>query len=236
MRPNHPYIDYTLLDSTAETVKYRELAGLAKEHSNAVRSVCIPPDPRIVAPCKEVLAGSAVGICTVIDFPDGNSGLKTKQDQIMAMLALGVSEFDVVIDLPALRRGDLKSVCQEMKTLAMMTERIRIKAILETGHAWYNEAYIKAVSKGLRDAGVWCLKTSTGRQMINTPAGLLPHIEFGDKLQHAVWMHEACPELMIKVAGGIQSLQEVRDICAKISKDRVFVGASKPIWMYGMPD
>lgn len=236
MRPQHPYIDYTLLDETAPLDAYAKLAMTAREHSSVVRAVCVPPQSRIVTLCQEYLHGSALGICTVIDFPFGDGGLKAKQDQVIAMLGLGVSEFDVVINLPALRRGELNVVHREVKTLTMMTERIRIKAILETGHEWYNETLVKTVSHALHDAGVWCLKTSTGRQNHETSAGFLPHVEFDDKVKHAVWMHEACPDLMIKVAGGIAGLQEVRDICARIPKDKVLVGASKPIWLNGLPD
>ncbi|MBI5742429.1 MAG: hypothetical protein HZA25_01140 [Candidatus Niyogibacteria bacterium] len=236
MKPKHPYIDYTLLDEAAPLDAYAKLAMAASEHEYAVRAVCVPPLSLIVTICQEYLHGSDLGICTVIDFPFGDGGLKTKQDQVIAMLDLGVKEFDVVINLPALRNGDLNDVHREIKTLAMMTEHIRIKAILETGHEWYNETLVKTVSRALHDAGVWCLKTSTGRQNHMTSAGFLPHIDFDDKLRHAGWMHEACPDLMIKVAGGIASLQQIRDICVKIPKDKVLVGASKPIWLNGLPD
>jgi hypothetical protein len=49
-------------------------------------------------------------------------------------------------------------------------------------------------------------------------------------------MHEAAPDLMIKVAGGITNLQEVRDICVDIPKEKVLVGASQPIWLARFPD
>ena len=147
---------------------------------------------------------------------------------IFALVLL--AEFDVVVNLPALSAGNLKLVQEEMRTLQNLTERIRIKAIMETGHRWYSEAYIKAVSRALHDAGIWCLKTSTGKYDIETPAGFLPRVYFDQKLRHAHCMHEACPDMMIKVAGGIKTLQEVRDVCSVTSKERVLIGTSNPIW------
>lgn len=236
MKPKHPYIEFTLLDPVAESGKYIELVKLAKEHSDVVRSVCIPPVPHIAALCKKELAESTVGICTVIDFPFGDGGFDKKKDEILSMIWMGIFEFDVVINLPALRNGDLKIAQREINTLRMMTEKIHIKAILETGHSWYNEVFIKTVSKAFYDASVFCLKTSTGRQNHMTSAGFLPHIDFSDKVRHAEWMHEACPNLMIKVAGGIHDLQQVRDICVKIPADKVLIGTSRQIWLNGMPD
>lgn len=238
MKPKHPYIDFTFpdLDEKAPLEKYRELCKTAVSNADIVRAVCVPPTESIVKLCIEETKDSNVLVCCVNDFPFGNGGEKKKKEELVLVYELGVRVFDTVINLTALRHGLYNVVHREIETLSMMGSGITIKAILETGHEWYNETLIKLVSKLAYDAGAWCLKTSTGRKNIDTPAGFLPEISLEDKIQHAAWMHEAAPRAMIKVAGGIGNLQDVKDICAKIPAEKVLIGASEKIWLFGMPD
>lgn len=226
-----PFIDYTLLDKKASLEEYMELCHQAKLHSDIVRSVCVPPVLKILKSCARETKGSGIFVCAVNDFPFGDGGIRRKNKDTITAYAAGVQEIDTVVNLHALSHGHLRLAYEEMeKFVASTPAGVRIKVILETGHAWYNDALIKEVSAKLAQLGVFALKTSTGLKNVETPAGLLPEITLAEKIRHARLMHEAAPDLYIKIAGGIKTAADVEQIFAALPRERVLIGTSSPIW------
>ncbi|MEK7647097.1 MAG: hypothetical protein AAB378_01820 [Patescibacteria group bacterium] len=231
MKFSKPFIDYTLLDKKASLEQYMELCRTAKLHSDIVRSVCVPPVLKILKLCVRETKGSGIFVCAVNDFPFGNGGIKRKNRDTITAYVVGAGEIDTVVNLPSLSRGHFRLAYEEIeKFVASTPVGVRIKVILETGHVWYNDALIKEVSAELAKIGVFALKTSTGLKNVDTPAGFLPEISLSEKIYHASLMHEAAPEAMIKVAGGIKTAADVKQVFSVLPPEKVLIGTSSPVW------
>ena len=79
------YIDHTLLKADATEAQITRLCAEAREHRFA--SVCV--NPRWVALCAQLLAGSGVRVCTVIGFPLGASSSAIKAAEARQAVADG---------------------------------------------------------------------------------------------------------------------------------------------------
>ena len=96
------FIDHTLLKPEATEGDMRRLCEEAAHFGFA--TVCV--NPYWVAMAAEVLAGTGVGVCTVIGFPLGANRTATKIAEVREALADGATELDMVINIGALRSRD----------------------------------------------------------------------------------------------------------------------------------
>jgi deoxyribose-phosphate aldolase len=113
-------IDQTLLDPEAPRDEVERLCRQA--HELHVASVCVLPDHVLAA--AEELRGSDVKVCAVVGFPDGAAPATAKIRAAEEALAEGAGELEFVMNVEALRRGDVRIVRDELVSFA---RTIRIK-------------------------------------------------------------------------------------------------------------
>ncbi len=217
-----PYIDYTLLKPESTLKEFSKFCEDAKNYPNIVRAVCVLPDPEIVRTCLNVLAGSNIMVCSVADFPFGRSGEKVKYEQAKIIQKAGAKEIDAVINTGALRERNYKRVLKELQAITRVFPKTA-KVILETGHKWYTEYLIKKATELVAESGAFCVKTSTG---------FIQNIPVEEKVKHIQWMHEAVPELMKKVAGGVKNKKDVQIFLDILPSNKLIFGASEKFWLF----
>ncbi|MGN7468595.1 deoxyribose-phosphate aldolase [Brevibacillus sp. SAFN-007a] len=150
------FIDHTLLKPEATQEMIDKLCAEAKEH--AFMSVCV--NPYWVKRSAELLAGTDVKVCTVIGFPLGANTTAVKVAETRDAIANGATEIDMVLNVGALKSGDLETVKQDVAAVKQAAGDVLVKVILETGLLTDQEKEIAC--KLCVEAGADYVKTSTG--------------------------------------------------------------------------
>ena len=109
---------------------------------------------------KKLLAGSDVKVCTVIGFPLGANITAIKVAEAEEALRMGCDEFDMVINVGALKDGKYDYVCDEIKAVVKAVSGKCVKVIIETAFLT-DEEKVKA-TKLACEAGALYVKTCTG--------------------------------------------------------------------------
>src|SRR5699024_742579 len=122
-------IDHTLLKPEATLDQIDRLCKEAKEYGFA--SACI--NPFWVARAAEQLEGTGVKVCTVIGFPLGATTSDTKAHETKEAIKNGAGEIDMVMNIGALKSGDIDQVRYDIAAVVEAAEGVPVKVILETG-------------------------------------------------------------------------------------------------------
>lgn len=184
------YIDHTLLKPEAAREQIVKLCREALEHHFA--SVCV--NPCWVKLCAEMLRGSDVRVCTVIGFPLGATLSQVKAFEAEECIRQGAGEVDMVINIGALKSGELALVQDDIH---MVAERAHahgalVKVIIETV-LLTREEKVQACRLS-QSAGADFVKTSTGF------AG------GGATVEDVALMRQTVgPGMGVKAAGGIRT-------------------------------
>jgi len=183
-------LDHTLLRPDCTEAQIVQLCEEAAAHGFA--SVCVPPCYVALATAR--LAGTAVGICTVIGFPLGyaTSGVKFKEAEVA--LYDGATELDVVINISALKSGKTEAIQAEILDLADLchVHQALLKVIIET--ALLTEAEIALACQLCVAGEADFVKTSTG------------FASRGASVADVALMRRSLPNTVrIKAAGGIRT-------------------------------
>lgn len=186
-------IDFTSLRGGESPEEIERLCRRAVAHGTA--AVCVYAEAVPVA--RPALAGSAVRLATVANFPYGGDDIVAVADETAAAVAAGADEVDVVAPIGALLEGDVGLVGELIEACrAVAGPGITLKVILETG-ALREPDLITAAARAAVMAGVDFLKTSTGK------------IEAGATLEAAAVLLAVCREaggrVGFKAAGGIRT-------------------------------
>jgi deoxyribose-phosphate aldolase len=192
-------IDHTLLRPEATRAQIAQLCQEARQYGFA--AVCV--NPCWVALAVSELAGSAIKIATVVGFPLGATSTEAKLAEAAAALRVGAQEIDMVMNIGALRGGDLEAVKQDIRAVSEETHAAGalVKVILET--ALLDDRQ-KAVACTLaKMAGADFVKTSTGFG----PAGATAQ-------DVALMRRVVGAEMGVKAAGGIKTLDDLRRMTA----------------------
>ena len=193
------HIDHTMLRATGTDTDVRRLCAEALEHRMA--SVCV--FPAFVARAHNLLKHSRVQVATVIAFPFGVTLTETKEAELRASAALGAQEADIVINIAALKSGDVWSVEKEMHRLTEISHDLKVgpKFIIETAYLSQEEKLhcCKIANRVHPDF----LKTSTGYG----PSGATAE---DVKLMRA----NLIPEIQVKAAGGIRTYEDAQALLA----------------------
>jgi deoxyribose-phosphate aldolase len=150
------YIDHTLLKPETTAAMIDKLCAEAREHNFA--SVCV--NPYWVKRCAELLKGTDVNVCTVIGFPLGANTPAVKAAETRDAIANGATEVDMVLNIGALKSGDLELVKEDVKAVKEAAGSVLVKVILETGLLTDEEKV--TACKLCVEAGTDYVKTSTG--------------------------------------------------------------------------
>jgi deoxyribose-phosphate aldolase len=150
-------IDHTLLKPDCTREQIVQLCKEAVEHRFA--SVCV--NPHWVSLAAEQLAGTEVGITTVVGFPLGSTTTFIKVAETRDALAGGATEIDMVMNISALKSGDEGLVKRDVaEVVAAAKGKAIVKVILETGLLTDEEK--KQACLICKEAGADFVKTSTG--------------------------------------------------------------------------
>lgn len=156
MKPINKFIDHTNLKPFATKADIEKLCKEAAQNDFA--SVCV--NPCDVSLAKELLCGTDVKVCTVIGFPLGRNKTEIKVNEAILALKDGCEEFDMVINVGALKDGKTDYVRNEIAEIVKAVKGKTVKVIIETGLLTDEE---KAVATRLScEAGAHFVKTCTG--------------------------------------------------------------------------
>ena len=151
------YIDHTLLKPDATRDAVAKLS--AEAVSYGFKAVCV--NSGNVADVAGKLQGTAVAVCAVVGFPLGAMQTRAKAFEAENAVGDGAAELDMVLNVGALKSGDLKTVEADIKAVRKAAQSPTIlKVIIETC-LLTEEEKIKACEI-TKNAGADFVKTSTG--------------------------------------------------------------------------
>jgi len=151
-------IDHTLLKPDATRPDIEKLCREAAEFHFA--TVCV--NPTWVATAAALLRGSGVGVCSVVGFPLGATTPDVKNYETRRAIFDGATEIDMVINIGALKSGDLRTVERDIGAVVGPCREANVisKVILEV--ALLNDDEKIAACTLSKAAGADFVKTSTG--------------------------------------------------------------------------
>ena len=186
-------VDHTLLKPEATWEQIRTICDEAMEYHTA--TVCIPA--AYVARCKAYMANKpgAVGVCTVIGFPNGYSTTEAKAFEAADAVQNGADEIDMVINIGMLKDGRNGEVLTEINAIKAACNGKPLKVIIET--CLLTEEEKKRMCEIVSRSDADFIKTSTG---FSTAGATFEDI--------ALMKEHMAPGKGIKAAGGISSLED----------------------------
>jgi len=204
-------IDHTLLKPDATRRQIEELCREAREFGFA--TVCV--NPAWVSLAASKLAGSAVGVCSVVGFPLGATTADVKAYETRRAIFDGAREIDMVINIGALKSGDLRTVERDIEAVTTpcrdcgVLSKVIIEAALLT-----DEEKVAACTLAKAAAADY-VKTSTGFG----PGG-------ATVADVALMRSVVGAEMGVKAAGGVRDLEALR---AMVAAGASRVGASASV-------
>ena len=201
-------IDHTLLKPDATKREIETLCREAKEFGFA--SVCV--NPTWVATCARLVRGSSVAVCSVVGFPLGATTADAKQYETRRAIFDGAREIDMVINVGALKSGDLHLVESDIRavTSACRETNVLSKVIIETA-LLTDEEKVTACT----------LAKAAAADFVKTSTGFGPG---GATAEDVALMRRIVGEDMgIKASGGVRTLEGVK---AMVAAGATRIGAS----------
>ena len=201
-------IDHTLLKPDATRTEIEKLCREAAEFHFA--TVCV--NPSWVATCARLLRGSGVGVCTVVGFPLGATTADVKGYETRRAIFDGATEIDMVINVGALRSGDLPTVERDIEAVTTPCRDCGVlsKVIIEAALLTSDEKVTACTLA--RAAGADYVKTSTGFG----PGG-------ATAADVALMRRVVGAEMGVKAAGGVRDLEGLK---AMVAAGATRIGAS----------
>ena len=201
-------IDHTLLKPDATRQEIDELCREAAQFGFA--TVCV--NPTWVAHAARRLTGSTTGVCSVVGFPLGATTADVKAYETRRAIFDGAREIDMVINIGALKSGDLRTVERDIDGVAASCRECGVlsKVIIEAALLSDDEK-ITACTLA-KAAGADYVKTSTGFG----PGG-------ATAADVALMRRVVGAEMGVKAAGGVRDLDSLK---AMVAAGATRVGAS----------
>ncbi|MBC7543898.1 MAG: deoxyribose-phosphate aldolase [Candidatus Sericytochromatia bacterium] len=205
------YIDHTLLKADAIEAEVLKLCAEARQ--NHFASVCV--NPGWVKLCADQLRGSKVMVCTVIGFPLGATSTGAKVAETRQAIADGADEIDMVLNIGALKSGQLGLVEQDIRSVKQACGRHTLKVILETALLKDDEKVTACELS--KQAGADFVKTATGFG----PGG-------ATEADIALMRRTVGPEMGVKASGAVRDTETAQKMIAA-GANRIGASASVAI-------
>ena len=186
------HIDHTLLRADATISEIFALCDEATEYGTA--SVCLPPSYVSAVRGKY----PKLNICTVIGFPLGYAATSVKLAELLQANTDGADEFDVVINLGAVKNGDFAAVTAELEVLRTAAAGKVLKVIIETCYLTTDEKV--SMCEIVTSVKADYIKTSTG---FGSAGAELADI--------ALFCKHIGASVKIKASGGIRTREAMED-------------------------
>jgi deoxyribose-phosphate aldolase len=201
-------IDHTLLKPDATRAEIEKLCREAAEFHFA--TVCV--NPAWVATAAALLRGSGVGVCSVVGFPLGATTPDVKAYETRRDIFDGATEIDMVINIGALKSGDLRTVeCDISAVVEPCRQSGAISKVIIEAALLTDEEKITACSLS-KAAGADFVKTSTGFAAGGATAADV-----------ALMRRVVGADMGVKAAGGVRDLEGLK---AMVAAGATRVGAS----------
>jgi len=203
-------IDHTALKAETSRAQIETLCKEALEYK--VASVCV--NPTNVALAAELLkSDDAVKVCTVIGFPLGANTPEVKAFETQDAIKNGATEIDMVLNIGALKDGDLSLVERDIRAVVEAANGTLVKVIFE--NCLLTKEEIKTAAELSVKAGADFVKTSTG---FSTGGATVEDIRL---------MRETVgPDIGVKASGGVRDFEGAK---AMIDAGATRIGASAGI-------
>ncbi len=185
--------DHTLLKADASRAGFEKLCDEARSYGFAM--VAINPGP--VALCRELLDGSTVRVGAAIAFPLGQNTIAQKVAETEMAIVDGAQEIDYVVNLTALKDGDLDQVAREMTDIVAVCRAAAVFSKVIFENCYLTDGEKRTLSEIARDVQPDFIKTSTG---FGTGGATFADVE----LMKSV----VGDSVAIKAAGGIRTLDD----------------------------
>jgi deoxyribose-phosphate aldolase len=203
-------LDLTSLGEEDTPARIRALCAAARSPHGLPAAVCVYPEH--VTSAREALAGTAMKVATVVNFPEGADDPQRIARETRRAIAAGADEIDMVLPWRALQAGDAARARAGVDACrSACGPGIALKLILETGELGTPALIRQACELGL-DAGVDFLKTSTGKVPVNATA------EAAAVMLDAIAARGG--RCGFKAAGGIRTLADAQVYLA-LARDRL---------------
>ena len=201
-------IDHTLLKADATRAEIEALCREAAEYGFA--SVCV--NPTWVATCARLLQGSPAKVCSVVGFPLGATTPDVKHYETRRALFDGAREIDMVINVGALKSGDLRVVERDIEAVTgPCRETGAISKVIIEAALLTDDEKVTACTLAKAAAADY-VKTSTGFG----PGG-------ATAADVALMRRVVGDEMGVKAAGGVKDLEALR---AMVAAGATRIGAS----------
>ena len=198
--------DHTLLKQEATWEQIKEVCDDGIKYGCA--SVCIPAS--YVKQANDYL-GNALKVCTVIGFPNGYSTTEVKVFETEDAIRNGADEIDMVINIGWAKDGRWDAILDEIRSIKASCQGRILKVIVEACLLTQEEK-IK-LCQIVTQAGADYIKTSTG---FSTGGATREDV--------ALFKANIGPEVKVKAAGGIRTLQDAEDFIT-LGADRLGTSA-----------
>lgn len=196
-------IDHSLLHPTMTDAQVRAGCELSKKYD--VATACVKPYS--VPEAAEILAGSDVLVCSVINFPHGNSQIPMQVAEAELAIKEGAREIDMVANAGKILGGQWDFIRDQIRSIneAVVGRGAILKVIFENDYL-QNEHIIKLCAI-CTETGVAFVKTSTGYGFVKNASG--DYNYKGATEAHLKLMREhAAAGIQIKAAGGVRTLDD----------------------------
>ncbi len=187
-------IDQTFLKKEATEEELKKVCEETKKCG--FRGLCVYPEHTKLV--KELLKDTDIKVTTLIDEPTGASSHEDRIKMVQKAKKNGSDEVDVVMKIDDFKNRKYEEVLGDLKEIAKI---LPTKVIIGSGYLTDKE--IKKASEMVKEAGAICVKTAT----VDDP---LDHSELPEKAKHVRIMKAAAPGLLIKAAGSIRTLSDLK--------------------------
>jgi deoxyribose-phosphate aldolase len=204
-------IDHTLLKPDATREEVERHCREAVDYRFA--TVCL--NPCWVALASRLVRQHGVGVCAVVGFPLGATAADVKHYETRRVIFDGATEVDMVINIGALKSGDLRSVERDIEAVTGPCRDCGVisKVIIEA--ALLSDEEKVAACTVAKAAGADFVKTSTG---FSKGGATVADVALMRRVVGA--------DIGVKAAGGVRDLGSVRQM---VEAGATRIGASASV-------
>ena len=183
------FIDHTVLKPDADQTAFDKLCKEAGEYR--FKAVCV--NSNRVWYVANKLHGTGVEICSVVGFPLGAMDSRAKAFEAQVAVENGATELDMVMNIGALRSGNIKTVEKDIQAVRSAAPRTAILKVIIEACLLSDEEKVLACNSA-KNAGADFVKTSTG---FSTGGAIVEDI--------ALMRKTVGPDMGVKASGGIKN-------------------------------
>ncbi len=187
-------IDHTNIRPNVTAKDIKKTCREAKKYG--FRGVCV--NPEWVKLVKKELKGTDIKVVVLVDPPMGISPHSKRMKICQKAKKDGADELDVVMNIVDLKYQGYKKVLKDLKEISKI---LPTKVIIGSG--FLTDSEIERASQIVKKSGAFCVKTATERDPLD-------RFELKEKAKHLKIMRKSAPGLLIKAAGSIRTLKDLK--------------------------